>query len=122
MAEDSYSLKLDVDPKLWKDLTDGEFDLSLEKKLAEELKKPVKVTYTPVTKPGQGPGKELVLIILAAGFTAGMVGNAVVKILQPWIHKRTGAVGTPHTFEDETTYSAELPLVKFKITNKTKST
>jgi hypothetical protein len=122
MAEDSYSLKLDVDPKLWKDLQDGGFDLSLESKLAEELKKPVKVKYQPVTQPGQGADKELVLIILAAGFTAGLVGNAVVKILQPWIHKRTGADGTPHTLEDETTYSAELPLVKFTITNKTKST
>jgi hypothetical protein len=125
MGEESYELQLHVDAGLWQELKNGNFDLSLQDDLAKALgsKAKVTVTFEPNTKPGEAAEKDLAIIILASGFAIGLVGNAVTKVLRPWIAKRSGssdATITP-TFEDETTFSAKFPGGGFKISNKTKS-
>jgi hypothetical protein len=123
MAENGYELKLSVDDEIRKQMGNTNFDLLLKEKLQEELKAPqLDVKLKPDTKPGQKAEKDVVLIILAAGFTAGMVGTAVSKVLRTWLNRnRPGQDGsvTP-TYEDNTSFKGKALGVEFEISSTSK--
>jgi hypothetical protein len=123
MAETEYQLKLSLDEEIRKQMGNTNFDLLLKNELQKELQAPqLEVQLKPDTKPGEKAEKDVVLIILAAGFTAGMVGTAVSKVLRTWLNRnRPGQDGSvTQTYEDNTTFKGKGLGVEFEISSKSK--
>jgi hypothetical protein len=123
MAEETYNLKFELDDKTRKEMAQDNLDQQLESELARELPDAqVRVRLGVDTLPGEQPDKEVVLIILASGVTASLVGNAVTRILIAWRRRKgyPSGGGSAPPYEDKTTYKVSIPGAHIEVSAETK--